>query len=244
MKLRRSLPYLLAALLLLAAAAFLTLRFGWFDTATAPVILPDTTPLRPGGSGGLSDGHLTLAEVTPETVQAVIATFSRPDSYSRELRVRSLWEGGEAAWDVQVWQKYGATRIRIRSGEDEPVRNVLLLEGDVCVWYEGNDSLFLGRTEEADMADALQMIPSYEDVLALDPEQILEAAYVERGGVGCILVTAEEKPTGCLLRYYVSVETGLLEAAERLDGDELIYSMTASQADLAAPEDGYFVPGG
>ena len=243
MKLRR-LPYLLAALLLVAAAAVLALRFGWFDTRTAPVILPDTTAARPGGPGTLPDGQLTFAEVTPETVQAVLATLSRPDSYSRQLTVRSCWDGGEARWQVEVWQKSGATRIRIQAEEGSAkAKNILVTEGETVVWYEGNPTLF--RTEAGNgLEDALQMIPSFEDVLALDPAQIEEAGYVEGPGAGSILVAAREKPTGCLMRYYVSIETGLLEAAERRDGDgALLYSMTASQADLAAPEDEYFVPG-
>ena len=38
MKARRMLP-ILAAVLLVAAVVLLAFRFGWFDTATAPVIL-------------------------------------------------------------------------------------------------------------------------------------------------------------------------------------------------------------
>ena len=79
-------------------------------------------------------------------------------------------------------------------------------------------------------------------MLALEPGQIEEAGYVEQDGVWRILVAAREEPTGYLMRYYVSIETGLLEAADRLDGNDLIYTMRAQQADLAAPEDEVFLP--
>ena len=109
---RRHLPYLAAAAALLAAALLLAHRFGWFDTSTAPVVLPETSPYAapspPEGRGGL-----VPAKVTPETVQAVVATLSRPDGYSRRLQVVSSWLGGEAAWQVRVWHKGTATRIRI-----------------------------------------------------------------------------------------------------------------------------------
>jgi hypothetical protein len=41
--------------------------------------------------------------------------------------------------------------------------------------------------------------------------------------------------------YYISIDTGLLDAAERRDGDRVVYRMTAEQADLAAPEDNAFL---
>ncbi|MFR6186108.1 MAG: hypothetical protein ACLUJG_11610 [Lawsonibacter sp.] len=33
-------------------------------------------------------------DVTPETVQSIVATLIRPDSYYRELTVETLWSGG------------------------------------------------------------------------------------------------------------------------------------------------------
>ena len=41
--------------------------------------------------------------------------------------------------------------------------------------------------------------------------------------------------------YYISIDTGLLEAAERRDGDKVIYRLTSEQADLAAPGDEMFL---
>ena len=67
MKARRLLP-ILAVVALVAAVAFLALRLGWFDTVTAPVILPETTALPTASGGGEPGGGPTLAEVTPETV--------------------------------------------------------------------------------------------------------------------------------------------------------------------------------
>ena len=239
---KRYLPYLGAVAVLLAAALLLAHRFGWFDTSTAPVVLPDTSPYAapspPEGRGGL-----VPAKVTPETVQAVVATLSRPDGYSRQLQVESSWLGGEAVWQVRVWHKGTGTRIRITpEAEGEPAKDVLILDKEIRIRYEGDERVFESSAGSPAMTDALQLIPSYEDVLALAPEQIEEAGYVEQDGVWLILVAAREEPTGCLMRYFVSIETGLLEAAERWDGDERIYGMHAQQADLAAPEDEVFLP--
>jgi len=241
MKARRMLPAL-TVVVLAAAAAVLALRFGWFDTATAPVILPDTTALPTASGGGEIGGGVTLAEVTPETVQAVVATLARPDSYSRRLLVTSYWDGGSQTRPVQVWQKTGATRIRISSPEaGEADRNLLLEDGALSVWYGEGPEVFRTEAEQDRAADILQMLPSYEDLLEADPAQIEEAGYVNLYGSWRIMAAVREKPTEYLMIYYVSIETGLLEAAERRDGDRTIYRMTAEQADLAAPEDEVFL---
>ncbi len=241
MKVRRMLP-ILAVLALIAAVVVLALCFGWFDTATAPVILPETTALPTSSGGGESGGGPTLAEVTPETVQAVVRTLTRPDSYSRRMLVNSYWEGGSQNWQIQVWQKNGVTRISISSAAPgEPEKNLLLADGELCIWYGDSQEIFRTAAGRDLPEDTLQMLPRYEDLLELDPAQIEDAGYVRLYGTWRIMAAVREQPTGYLMIYYISIETGLLEAAERRDGDRVIYRMTSEQADLSAPEDGVFL---
>jgi hypothetical protein len=244
MRAREWLLYLLAALGILALA-FLSLRLGWFDRETAPVLLPETTASPPDGEGASGTGSLVSVSVTPETVQAVIATLARPDSYSRHLRVESRWEGGSRAWLVDAWQKGSSGRIRLRPEDGKgPEKNILTRDGTLTVWYEDPEAAFRRASDALASTDALQMIPTYEDVLALEQEQIAAAGYVLRDGAWRIMAAAGEEPSGYLTVYYISIETGLLEAAERWDGETLIYSMTAQPPDLAAPEDEvFFLPG-
>ena len=240
MKARRVLS-ILGVLVLLAAVAALALRFGWFDTDTAPVILPETTAMPTGSDIGELGGGAVAAEVTPETVQAVVRTLARPDSYSRRLLVSSYWEGGSQTWPIQVWQKSGATRIRISSQGTEEERNILLEDGVLHLWYGEGPEVFRYEPEEEAAADLLQMLPAYEDLLELDTDRIEEAGYVNLYGTWRIMAAVREKPTDYLMIYYISIDTGLLDAAERRDGDRVIYRMTAEQADLAAPEDSAFL---
>ena len=229
--------------LLLTAIVCLAVRFGWFRADTAPVILPQTTAALPRGDDANADGLLT-AEVTPETVQAVAGTIVRPDSYSRTLRVESFWQGGSQGWTVQVWQKNGLTRIRLApDSPGQPVKLVQTGGGSVTVWYEGQaqDAVTYASADPA-LADALQMLPTYEDLRELDPAQIEDAGYVLRDGEWRIMAAVREVPTGYRMIYYISIETGLLEAAERWDGETLLYRMSAETADLAAPEDELFRP--
>jgi hypothetical protein len=244
MKSRERLLYLAVALALMAAVVF-SLRLGWFDRETAEVRLPETTASLPAGEGPLNAGGLVSASVTPETVQAVIATLARPDSYSRQLRVVNRWEGGSRAWLVNVRQKGSACRIQSRPEDgDGPEKNILTRDGEITVWYDDPEESFRRKENPAASADALQMIPTYEDVLALDRDRILAAGYVLLEEGWRIMVAAREERSGYETVYYISIETGLLESAERRQGEQVIYSMTAGQADLAAPEDAFFLPEG
>jgi hypothetical protein len=61
------------------------------------VSLPDISQEAAGG------GNILPVEVTPDTVQNVIATLSRPESCYRELTVTLYWSGGSSSSKVQIW---------------------------------------------------------------------------------------------------------------------------------------------
>lgn len=242
MKSRGRFPALCGALALVAAIVWLALRSGWFRPDTAAVILPQTTAAIPQEGEEPHTGGPLTASVTPETVQAVVGTLVRPDSYSRSLRVDSFWSGGSQSWNVQVWQKNGLTRIRLETADgSQPVKLMQAGGGAVTVWYEdrAQDAVTYANNDPA-LSDTLQMLPTYEDLLALDPAQIEAAGYVKLLGVWRIMAAVREEPTGYQMIYYISIDTGLLESAERWDGDTLLYRMVAETADLAAPEDAFF----
>ena len=59
---------------------------------TSHITLPSSeqTP----GQAAVTRDALTVVEVTPETVQAAVATLSRPQEYRRTVTVEQLWTGG------------------------------------------------------------------------------------------------------------------------------------------------------
>ena len=85
----------------------------------------------------------------------------------------------------------------------------------------------------ADAAGAAAV--TYEDVLALSPERIVQADYRVVSDVRCIYAETAEDAWGYAQRYWVSVDTGLLVVAERLQKGETVYRMAALEADQTAP---------
>ena len=108
-------------------------------------------------------------------------------------------------------------------------------EGKLRLWYAG-DRAWQEVDAGDDTADLAQRIPTYEDVLELDTEQISAASYEEKNEAYCIFVEVK-RSQDVLDRYWIDTDTGLLCAAETYEEDTKVYEMTETQ--LRAPlEDG------
>ena len=99
--------------------------------------------LAPAGSGASSsadasggESALLRVEVTPRTVQEVVRTLARSNSYYRELTVETFWSGGSSETQVLVWVDQGWTHSQqtLPSGA---VRHDLEGEGTRYAWYDG-----------------------------------------------------------------------------------------------------------
>ena len=65
------------------------------------VVLPDTSTSAGDSAERPSGGSaIQVVEVTPETVQAAIATLHRPAAYSRSMTVEYLWNGGSNTAEI------------------------------------------------------------------------------------------------------------------------------------------------
>ena len=175
----------------------------------------------------------TVVEVTPETVQTAVATLSRPLEYRRTVTVEQLWTGGSGTYETAVAVSGGWTRTD-RTLAGGRVRHVLT-DGEVThIWYDGGTEVYTAPAGGIS-ADNEQNIPTYEEILDLPPEAIAVADYRVISGVNCIYVETAEDGEGFVLRYWVSVDTGLLAVSERLLEGEPVYRMAALALDQASP---------
>ena len=77
-----------------------------------------------------------------------------------------------------------------------------------------------------------QRIPTYEDVLALDPASITNAGYENKHGSACVYVEVAVPELDQVERYWVSADSGLLMAAETETGGAVVYSMAADAPEI------------
>ena len=226
----------LAIALLVAGAMFTSFGRNLFALHPPRVILPDLGSAageQPGGSSQPASNPYQMVEVTPDTVQNVIRTLARPASFYREVTAETLWPGGSSAVTVQVWTDGGWTHSRqtLPSGA---VRHDLVGEDTFYYWYEG-DSQYRSAPADPLSADLSQRIPTYETVLALDQAGIRSAGYEQREAQLCILVEVEREEPRRTERYWIGVDSGLLEGAESEQNGQLVYRMTAAGLETPCP---------
>lgn len=235
---------ILIALILAAAVAY-SFTFSLFG-GTPSVSLADVSSTSDVGSDGpVQSGDAAIqVEVTPETVQNVIATLTRYRSYSRAIQVEYL-RGGAVVGTLSatVAADNGWTRVDLTSASG--VEHTIIGNGVCYRWYDDDpDHVQLHAGEASD--DLAQRIPTYENVLELEQERITAAGYESRGGVACVYVETVEDELGYQERYWVSVESGLLVSAETVKDGEVVYRMAAYQVEspLADPEGQFMLPDG
>ncbi len=198
-----------------------------FSQSIPSVELPDiTTSNSSSGNEANWEGAEhppTPVTVTVDSVQSVIASLSRANSYYRQLEVTLYWEGGSSTSAISVWLDgdWQATQQTIATGL---VRCDLIGPTTQYYWYDG-DSQWLSTSVEETAADLSQRIPTYEDVVEADTATITAASYTDFNGLPAIYV--EMVSDSRVERYWVGTTSGLLVGAETEVDGQLIYSMTA-----------------
>ena len=211
------------------AAVLYSFSFNLFSP-TPELVLPD-----PDASGGMepsgepSDGQGGLmVGVSTQTVQSLIASLTRYESYSRGVTVE-YYDAGQllGTVSVQVWADGGWTRsdLTLSSGR---VEHTIMGDGQLWLWYDREEAVYSGPAESLS-ADLVQRLPTYETVLALDKDSITAAGYVERDGLPCVFVEAVTPELKYVERYWISETSGLLVAAETEKDGELIYALTSRE---------------
>ena len=186
---------------------------------------------------------LSVVEISSQTVQAAIETLKRPEAYIRTITVEQFWEGGSGAWAATAYVKDGWQRTD-RLMPDHRMRHTATDGENTYIWYNSESQIFSAPAGEI-TADHDQSIPTYEEILALDPGEITTADYRALEGVACIYVETVEGESGYALRYWVSVDSGLLVSSEKLYRGEMVYRMTALSVDASAPtEQDFILPDG
>lgn len=198
--------------------------------ATPELVLADpnaTASVDPGGEDPDERGGVAV-EVSTHTVQSLVASLARYESYSRSMTIE-YYSGGERAGTVtaQTWVDHGWIRasVTLSSGR---VEHSIIGNGQLWLWYDQDNRVYTGPMGEMN-ADLIQRLPTYEDVLALDQDSITDAGYVEHDGLPCVYVEAVFPELNYVERYWISETSGLLMAAEAEKEGELIYSMISHE---------------
>ena len=234
MKWKSPSTYTIAALLVLAIVVFLVL-FQSGSTTPPDISLPE--PIN-DSLRSVDDTSLNIiGDVTKETVQAVISTLSRAESYYRKMASTLYSSSGELVSDIEVWCQ--GEKMRIISATEDEVRNILMDDTNLYIWYNGDNSLYKSKLDSSSPDEFLGIV-SYESIINLEPENIISAEHIEFQDESCIFVEYITGSQSYTYKAYISIATGLLMGDETWDGDSLIYSMVSELPDISTPPNSVF----
>ncbi len=206
------------------------------------IVLPQETSS--GGDGGetADDSSTGRVAIRADTVQSAIATLERPARYTRTITIERYYDGGSGVDRSSVYVDGPWMRVDTEHSGGELSHTITDGES-LWLWYGSGTQYF--KSAAPFSADEEQGIPTYEDILHMDVSHIALADYRVLETVDCIFVETFADEDGYLERYWVSVSDGLLCAAEKLNGDEVVYRMaglTVNTGELA--EDVFVLPDG
>ena len=209
------------------------------------IVLPESQTDSAAAGEDNADSRLNTVTINPETVGLAVGTLSRPSAYSRSQTVETYWSGGSGASVSQVYVSGGRTRLDTTLA-DGSVRHTLVADGPsglrtlAGVWYD--DETVWKRLDAADLtADIAGRMLTYETVRDLSPEDIALADYRYAFDANCIYVETRRDEAGYKECYWVNAGNGLLEAAERFQGEELVYRFSAGEPDISPQEESLFL---
>lgn len=203
------------------------------------IILPESTADSEAGDDTHGPTNFNAISITTETVQAAISTLSRPATYERNQTVETFWSNGSSSATFDVAVHSGVTRIDTTM-VDGSTCHILMNDRNSAVWYD-DDTTWAVLSAGEYTADALQRIPTYETVLTLNMFDIVQAEYCTKDDIRCIFVQTRQNMDGYTESYWISVQSGLLYAAERLCNGELIYRFTATEPDSVTLDESRFL---
>lgn len=179
---------------------------------------PKVRPKEPGDNA-------RPVSITKNNVQNVIKTLERPETYY--IRVENVVSYGDESrvTNTEQWVLADRCVTKMRDSLSTQVLCMITQDGGATVWYEGDERVLDTGAVSFTQADILAGIPTYEDILSLDPNTITAADYRDWEENACIYVETYDREMSYTNRYYVSVGSGILVHAETYTQGELVYSM-------------------
>lgn len=211
------------------------LAFSLGNGSTAPVLLPTEAPdSTPDASVSGAEQELqNVLTITPENVQAAIASLERSTDYFTQIMTSLHAPNGDRDVLVSIWVQGTSTHALITYSNY--IKNILTDGKEYWIWYSDDvNTAFHGKSalEGAGLAENLSGLPDYNEILELEPESIKEAAYAEYKGSPCIMVVAETD--GGENEYIIDTKLGLLIGYTRRENGEEIFTLSA---DVNSPGD-------
>ena len=240
-KKKRSSSPLIAAIIIVFAFFFMIAVFLLSgEEQSAPITLPDVLP---GQAQPQQDQQPVLdnyVQVTPDNVQQVVRTLTRPTAYHQIYTV-TVSEGEKRSVQIaDMWINGAMLRADITS--DSSLSSILSNGESACLWHSDDNVPVEIPLNDTISPDDLLGLPTYELLLDAEPATIIQADYlsVQESVLQCIYVSVQDA-TGLLQEYWIDIDTGLLYKAIMTLNNQPVYSAVQEELNILASEDEVFL---
>ena len=203
----------------------------------------------PQGSMQIEDtvdiaGHnqRVVREVTvrPDNVQAVVATLSRPVSYSYTAEKISYYPEGSASAISLLRVSGNMGRVDMFDTDGRIQKQLIYTQSEVYMWGKGDVAYYKGSRTSFSPEDEAGL-PTYESVLSLDPNCIIDAGLTEHNGRLCIYLTSSYYDGRYTRDWYIDIDSGLLYSCDARDNGEVIWSVLRKEMVISEQDSSLFV---
>lgn len=239
---KRSTVALIAAMFVVAVGVFISFFLSSSQNDSYQITLPGQ------GSAEIDTSHeigsnnrdqLQTITVDAGNIQSVVASLQRPDAYHCELSMVYYYRDLQTTLKSELWKSPKATRVTQFTAQGEPEQQVLLTNEWVYLW--GTETTYSRYARQQNDADLYSRIPSYEDLIQMDPSRILSGELCEVDGALCLYAKSQDTLTGEIEEWYILVENGLLlQASGSLEGKRT-YTCSMTSLELVSPEQAMFL---
>lgn len=241
---KRSTAALIAAMIVVAVGFFASFFFLFTDSSGEQytITLPGqgSAIIDPSPEIGQSNrSQLQEIEIDRNNLQAVVQKLQRPDVYHLQSETTYFYRGNYAILQNQLWKTPAGTRIAQSNAEEEQSQQILLTDKWVYVWGAEN---IVARYEKLSRdADLYRRTPTYEDLLRLSDDEMLEGRVVELEDQLCLYAKTRDSLTGEIEQWYILAENGLLLYADGMLDGQMTYQMRMTKLQLEVSEQNLFL---
>lgn len=219
---KRSSTALIAALIVVAVGFFASFFFLFAESSGEQytITLPGQGSAVIDPSPEISEsnrGQVQTVEIDRTNIQAVIESLRRPEIYRLQSEMTYFYRDTHTVVQSQLWKDGSAVRITQSGNEEYQNLQILMTDKWLYLWDE-EESVVQFEKQSRDV-DLYRQTPTYEDLLKLPADQILEGRVVDMEGQLCLYAKTKDSLTGEIEQWYILAENGLLLYADgALDG--------------------------
>lgn len=245
---KRSAAALIAALIVVAVGFFASFFFLFADSSGEQytITLPGQGSAVIDPSPEISEsnrGQLQTVLIDRTNIQAVIKSLQRPETYQLQSETTYFYRDTYTVVQSQLW-KTGPV-VRISQSENGEHQNVQILMTDKWLYLWDEEEKVVRFEKQSRDADLYRRTPTYEDLLKLPADQILEGSVVELEEQLCLYAKTKDGLTGEIEQWYILAENGLLLYADGTLEGQMTYQNSMAELKLEVEgQDLFLLPDG